>query len=79
MGQVQLAAIDGLTNVSDYAASITLVIVENHGGNSSIGKWLSEIIKAVNRTHCGTLPDLGNFYEYDRYQDYRYDAICKRE
>jgi len=69
MGQVQLAAIDGLTKLSDYAAKYNInVIVENHGGNSSIGKWLSEIMKSVNRPNCGTLPDLGNFYEYDRYQ-----------
>ena len=69
MGQVQLAAIDGLTKLSDYAVKYNIkVIVENHGGNSSIGKWLSEIMKAVNRPNCGTLPDLGNFYEYDRYQ-----------
>jgi len=25
-------------------------------------------MKTVNRPNCGTLPDLGNFYEYDRYQ-----------
>ena len=69
MGQVQAAAIDGLTKLSDYAAKYNInVIVENHGGNSSYGKWLSEIMKAVNRPNCGTLPDLGNFYEYDRYQ-----------
>jgi sugar phosphate isomerase/epimerase len=69
MGQVQLAAIDGLTKLSDYAAKYNInVIVENHGGNSSIGKWLSEIMKAVNKPNCGTLPDLGNFFEYDRYQ-----------
>jgi hypothetical protein len=24
-------------------------------------------MKEVNRPNCGTLPDLGNFYEYDRY------------
>jgi sugar phosphate isomerase/epimerase len=68
MGQVQLAAIDGLTKLSEYAAKYNInVIVENHGGNSSIGKWLAEIMKAVNKPNCGTLPDLGNFYEYDRY------------
>ena len=44
------------------------MIVENHGGNSSYGKWLAEIMKAVNKPNCGTLPDLGNFYEYDRYK-----------
>jgi sugar phosphate isomerase/epimerase len=69
MGQMQAAAIEGLSKLSDYAAKYNInVIVENHGGNSSIGKWLAEIMKAVNRPNCGTLPDLGNFYEYDRYQ-----------
>jgi len=68
MGQMQAAAIDGLTKLSDYAAKYNInVIVENHGGNSSIGKWLAEVMKTVNRPNCGTLPDLGNFYEYDRY------------
>ena len=58
-----------IRKLSDYAAGYGInVIVENHGGNSSIGKWLSEIMKTVNKPNCGTLPDLGNFYEYDRYQ-----------
>ncbi len=68
MGEMQAAAIDALTKLSDYAADYGInVIVENHGGNSSIGKWLAEIMKTVNKPNCGTLPDLGNFYEYDRY------------
>jgi sugar phosphate isomerase/epimerase len=69
MGQTQAAAIDGLGKLSKYAADYGInVIVENHGGNSSIGKWLVEIMKTVNMPNCGTLPDLGNFYEYDRYK-----------
>ncbi len=69
MGQMQAAAIDGLSRLSAYAADYGInVIVENHGGNSSYGKWLVEIMKAVNKPNCGTLPDLGNFYEYDRYR-----------
>ncbi len=69
MGEMQAAAIDGLSKLSTYAADYGInVIVENHGGNSSIGKWLVEIMKAVNKPNCGTLPDLGNFYEYDRYK-----------
>jgi sugar phosphate isomerase/epimerase len=69
MGQTQTAAIDGLSKLCDYAAGFGInIIVENHGGNSSIGKWLSEIMKTVNKPNCGTLPDLGNFYEYDRYK-----------
>ena len=68
MAQMQVAAIDGLTKLADYAAKYNInVIVENHGGNSSIAKWLVEIMKEVNRPNCGVLPDLGNFYEYDRY------------
>jgi sugar phosphate isomerase/epimerase len=69
MGQMQAAAIDALGRLSAYAADYGInVVVENHGGNSSYGKWLAEIMKAVNKPNCGTLPDLGNFYEYDRYQ-----------
>jgi sugar phosphate isomerase/epimerase len=69
MGQMQAAAIDALSRLSVYAADYGInVIVENHGGNSSYGKWLAEIMKAVNKPNCGTLPDLGNFYEYDRYK-----------
>jgi sugar phosphate isomerase/epimerase len=69
MGQMQAAAIDALSRLSAYAADYNInVVVENHGGNSSYGKWLAEIMKAVNKPNCGTLPDLGNFYEYDRYQ-----------
>jgi sugar phosphate isomerase/epimerase len=68
MGQMQAAAIDALSRLSDYAAGYGInVVVENHGGNSSIAKWLAEIMKVINKPNCGTLPDLGNFYEYDRY------------
>jgi sugar phosphate isomerase/epimerase len=69
MGQMQAAAIDALGKLSTYAAGYGInVIVENHGGNSSYGKWLVEIMKEVNKPNCGVLPDLGNFYEYDRYK-----------
>jgi sugar phosphate isomerase/epimerase len=68
MDQVKSAAIEGLSKLSDYAAKYNInVIVENHGEYSSNGKWLSDIMKAVNKPNCGTLPDLGNFYDYDRY------------
>jgi sugar phosphate isomerase/epimerase len=68
-------AADGLRRVSEYAAKVGInVIVENHGGLSSNGKWLSETIASVALPNCGTLPDFGNFIidrktgeEYDRY------------
>jgi len=72
----QKLAADGLRRVSEHAKQSNIgVIVENHGGLSSNGKWLSETIKQVNLPNCGTLPDFGNFIinketreEYDRYQ-----------
>ena len=50
------------------AASSINVVVENHGGLSSNGQWLAGVMKMVDHPRCGTLPDFGNFYEYDRYQ-----------
>jgi len=69
MGQMQAAAIDALGRLADYAAKYGInVIVEDHGGNSSIGKWLAEIIKTADRPNLGTLPDFNNFYDYDPYK-----------
>lgn len=81
---VQKAAIDGLSRVGEYGQKVGInVIVENHGGYSSDGQWLSAVMKAVNKPNVGTLPDFGNFcikrdgkgqwdgnciQEYDRYK-----------
>lgn len=66
--QQRLAA-DGLRRLTELAAPLALnVIVENHGGLSSNGKWLAGVMRLVNHPRCGTLPDFGNFYDYDRYQ-----------
>ena len=66
--QMALAA-DGLRRLSQFAHPHGInVIVENHGGLSSRGDWLVGVMKRVNHPRCGTLPDFGNFYEYDRYQ-----------
>jgi len=67
--QLILAA-DGLRRLSEYAANFKLnVIVENHGGLSSNGRWLASVIKKVDLPNCGTLPDFGNFPpEIDNYE-----------
>lgn len=44
------------------------VLVENHGGLSSDGAWLSDVMRRADDDFVGTLPDFGNFYDYDRYQ-----------
>ena len=67
-------AADGLSRLTTYGAGKGLnVIVENHGGLSSNGAWLVEVMKRVDNPRCGTLPDFGNFQVspdemYDRYK-----------
>jgi sugar phosphate isomerase/epimerase len=59
---VAKAGADGLRKLSEYAQTAAInVIVENHGGMTSDGKWLSGVISAVGASNCGTLPDFGNF------------------
>jgi len=66
--QERLAA-DGLRRLTEFAAAHDInVIVENHGGLSSHGDWLAAVMRRVDHPRCGTLPDFGNFYEYDRYR-----------
>jgi sugar phosphate isomerase/epimerase len=66
--QMKLAA-DGLRRLCEVGdASGINVIVENHGGLSSHGDWLMGVMKLADHPRAGTLPDFGNFYEYDRYQ-----------
>jgi len=66
--QMKLAA-DGLRGLCEFADGHAInVIVENHGGLSSHGDWLVGVMKRVDHKRCGTLPDFGNFYEYDRYK-----------
>jgi len=72
-------AADGLAKLSEFASKSDInVIVENHGGLSSNGQWLAQVIRKVGMDNCGTLPDFGNFtihrggkdskkVEYDRY------------
>lgn len=60
---------DGLQSLSTFAKDFDInVIVENHGGLSSDGAWLSGVLQGINMPNCGALPDFGNFHNYDRYQ-----------
>lgn len=82
--EVSKAAIDGLSQLGEYGEKAGInIIVENHGGWSSDGQWISNVMKSVNKSNVGTLPDFGNFCirrdgkgqwdgncveEYDRYK-----------
>lgn len=60
--EVAKAGQEGLRKLSEYAQTVGInVIVENHGGYSSDGLWLSGVISSVGLPNCGTLPDFGNF------------------
>ncbi len=73
----------GLRRLTEIGEPLELnVIVENHGGLSSDGTWLSDVIERVDHPRCGTLPDFGNFFFdwdtredptlwYDRYEGVR--------
>lgn len=73
--QQKLAA-EGLRLLCEYGDTQKInIIVENHGGFSSNGEWLSGVMKMVNHKRVGTLPDFGNFIinrqtgeEFDRYK-----------
>jgi sugar phosphate isomerase/epimerase len=71
--QINLAT-DGLKRLTEFSDSIGInTIVENHGGLSSNGKWLSAVMEKVDHPRVGTLPDFGNFRIkgeewYDRYE-----------
>lgn len=84
---VAAAAAQSLSALGEYAQSAGInVLVENHGGYSSNGKWLAGIMSSVGQPNVGTLPDFGNFClrresgqqwegkcveEYDRYEGVR--------
>ncbi len=53
-------SVKSLTALNKYNENIN-VVVENHGGLSSSGKYLSNVMSKVKLENCGTLPDFGNF------------------
>ena len=75
----QKAGINSLNRLAEFAKPFNVsILVENHGGFSSDGSWLSNVMQNVSNENIGTLPDFGNFCierkeqecisAYDRYQ-----------
>lgn len=61
-GEAVKAAVDSLEKLSEFAKGSNInVLVENHGGFSSNGEWMSQVFSQVQYENCGTLPDFGNF------------------
>ena len=71
--QMKLVA-DGLHQLCLFGDEHGLnVIIENHGGYSSNGKWLADTIAMADHPRAGTLPDFGNFRisQDETYDSYR--------
>ncbi|WP_448519136.1 sugar phosphate isomerase/epimerase family protein [Rhodoflexus sp.] len=80
--EVKQAAIDGLSKLTEFGIKHDInVVVENHGGYSSNGQWLAEVISTVNKNlntnRCGTLPDFGNFCV--KYKNNKWEDGCEEE
>jgi len=75
--EVANSVIDSLVQLAEYSANVGInILVENHGGYSSDGEWLANVIENTGMNNCGTLPDFGNFRVnknnlYDRYKGMR--------
>lgn len=77
--EVAMQAAKSLSTLGDYGAQAGIsVIVENHGGFSSNGEWLSGVMKNVGKSNVGTLPDFGNFC-IERGQNDAGERICVQE
>ena len=73
------AAVDSLGELAEFARDYDInILVENHGGYSSDGQWLADVIRQVDMTNCGTLPDFGNFC-IRRKDGARWGAECVQE
>jgi len=54
--------IDSLNRLAKFAQGSDInILVENHGGFSSDGKWMQQVFENVSMANVGTLPDFGNF------------------
>ncbi|MCO1334987.1 sugar phosphate isomerase/epimerase [Microbulbifer sp. OS29] len=66
--EVSRASTQGLRSLAEFAQDFDInILVENHGSYSSNGLWLSQLLREVDMPNCGSLPDFGNFGDYDRY------------
>ena len=55
-------SVEGLTGLCEFSKNMGInIIVENHGGLSSNGSLLAQVMEKTNLDNCGTLPDFGNF------------------
>ena len=51
---------EGLGKLLEYSSTLDMsIVIENHGGFTSDGAWLVDLMKSINHPNLGTLPDFG--------------------
>ncbi|MFT5886594.1 MAG: sugar phosphate isomerase/epimerase [Arcticibacterium sp.] len=83
--EMMTQAIDGIGRLADYANEVGVkLIIENHGGMSSHGAWLADLVAQLSDKNVGSLDDFHNWCyetksgaiwgpcskEYDYYQGF---------
>jgi len=67
--------VDGLSQLCEYASKENInVLIENHGLYSSDAQWVTNVIKAVDSSFLGTLPDFGNWCMNEKWGSTKDDA-----
>ncbi len=60
--EIRTALVDGMGQLASYGAKENIhILIENHGLHTSDSTFITEIIKEVNNSYLGTLPDFGNW------------------
>lgn len=78
--QVKAAMVESLKTLCTYASQNNInVLIENHGLYSSDGKWVADIMKQVNMSNCGTLPDFGNWCTSHKWGSTETGKECKAQ
>jgi len=53
---------DGMRKLCEFSDAYDInIIIENHGGFSSNGNWVADLMETIDHPRAGTLPDFGNF------------------
>jgi sugar phosphate isomerase/epimerase len=58
--EVKNISVEGLGKLLEYSSNLDVsIVIENHGGFTSDGAWLVDLMKSINHPNLGTLPDFG--------------------
>ncbi len=73
------ASVASLVELAEFSEPLGIkILVENHGGYSSHGGKLAEVLKQADSPYCGSMPDFGNFC-YQRADGGLWDSPCIKQ